>query len=93
MQLVDLVRSGRCREVAATREATARFDEDRTEAAKKTVWYTGCGSWHLDDRGCSPGNPGIREWWALNPYSFSPEFRSFVEGHIQVLNEHTGLTP
>ncbi len=51
MQLVDLVRSGRCREVAASREATTRFDEDRTEAAKKTVWYTGCRSWYLDDRG------------------------------------------
>ncbi len=51
MQLVDLVRSGRCREVVATHEATDRFENDRTEAAKKTVWYTGCRSWYLDDRG------------------------------------------
>ncbi|MFQ5514847.1 MAG: flavin-containing monooxygenase [Myxococcota bacterium] len=51
MQLVELVRSGRCRQVAAAREAAARFDEERTEAAKKTVWYTGCRSWYLDDRG------------------------------------------
>ena len=51
MQLVDLVRSGRCREVVATHEATDRFEKDRAEAAKKTVWYTGCRSWYLDDRG------------------------------------------
>jgi len=51
MQLVDLVRSGRCREVSAARGATERFDVDRIEAAKKTVWSTGCRSWYLDDRG------------------------------------------
>ena len=27
------------------------FEEERTEAAKKTVWATGCKSWYLDDRG------------------------------------------
>ncbi len=51
MQLVDLVRSGRCSEVSATKEATTKFDEDRVEAAKNTVWQTGCRSWYLDDRG------------------------------------------
>lgn len=51
LQLVDLIRQGRCREIAATPEATARFDADRTEAAKKTIWMTGCRSWYLDDRG------------------------------------------
>jgi len=51
MQLVELVRSGRCREVSATAEATERFDEARVEAAKKTIWSTGCRSWYLDDRG------------------------------------------
>ncbi len=51
MQLMDLVLSGRCREVSATQEATTQFDEDRVEAAKNTVWQTGCRSWYLDDRG------------------------------------------
>jgi hypothetical protein len=23
--------------------------------------------------------PGVREWWAQNPYAFGPEFRSYVE--------------
>jgi cation diffusion facilitator CzcD-associated flavoprotein CzcO len=50
-QLIDLVRSGRCRAVSATAAATAAFEEDRVAAAQKTVWMTGCRSWYLDDRG------------------------------------------
>lgn len=51
LQLVEPVRSGRCRSVAASREASDRFDRERVEAAKHTVWSTGCRSWYLDDRG------------------------------------------
>ncbi len=51
LQLVELVRSGRCREVCAGGKATEEFDRARTEAAKRTVWATGCRSWYLDDRG------------------------------------------
>ncbi len=51
MQLVDLVRSGRHTEVSASTEALKRFDASRVEAAKTTVWTTGCNSWYLDDRG------------------------------------------
>lgn len=51
LQLVDTVRSGRCREISATHDATQRFDADRVEAARNTVWSTGCRSWYLDDRG------------------------------------------
>src|SRR6185369_13882728 len=50
-QLIALLRAGRCREVSATQAATARFETDRTAAARKTVWMTGCRSWYLDDRG------------------------------------------
>ena len=50
-QLIELLRAGRCREVSATAPATARFETDRTAAARKTVWMTGCRSWYLDDRG------------------------------------------
>ncbi len=28
-----------------------RFEAARVEAAKKTIWATGCRSWYLDDRG------------------------------------------
>ncbi|MBW2243689.1 MAG: NAD(P)/FAD-dependent oxidoreductase [Deltaproteobacteria bacterium] len=51
MQLVELIRTRRCSEVSASQEATDRFDANRVEAAKKTVWQTGCRSWYLDDRG------------------------------------------
>jgi len=51
LQLVKRMRSGRCREIAASESATARFDAERVEAAKKTIWTTGCRSWYLDDRG------------------------------------------
>jgi cation diffusion facilitator CzcD-associated flavoprotein CzcO len=50
-QLIALLRSGRAREVSATAAATERFEAHRVEAARKTVWMTGCRSWYLDDRG------------------------------------------
>lgn len=50
-QLVEVVRSGRCRAIAASPQAAERFERDRVEAAKRTVWVTGCRSWYLDDRG------------------------------------------
>jgi cation diffusion facilitator CzcD-associated flavoprotein CzcO len=50
-QLIDLLRDGRCREVSASREAAERFEAERVEAAKRTIWVTGCRSWYLDDRG------------------------------------------
>lgn len=26
--------------------------------------------------------PGVREWWAENPYAFGPEFRSYLERFV-----------
>lgn len=37
--------------VSARHEAAERFEAERVEAAKHTVWLTGCRSWYLDDRG------------------------------------------
>jgi cation diffusion facilitator CzcD-associated flavoprotein CzcO len=51
MQLVDRLRSGEYREICATRAAMDAHEDARVEAAKKTVWVTGCRSWYLDDRG------------------------------------------
>ncbi len=51
LQLIERVRSGACREIAASREATRRFDAERREAAKKTIWTSGCQSWYLDADG------------------------------------------
>lgn len=36
---------------APTAEAAERFEEERVDAAKDTIWTTGCKSWYLDDRG------------------------------------------
>ncbi len=51
LQLLEPVRSGECHEVAPSAEAMARFDAERREAAKKTIWSTGCNSWYLDETG------------------------------------------
>ena len=51
MQLVERLRTGDCNEISATQSAMTEFEAARTEAAKKTVWMTGCRSWYLDDRG------------------------------------------
>lgn len=51
LSLVEEIRAGHCREVSASHEASEAFDEARVEAAKKTVWASGCRSWYLDDRG------------------------------------------
>ncbi len=58
MQLVEEIRTGRCREISASDSATATFDAERVERAKRTVWSTGCRSWYLDDRGI----PAVWPW-------------------------------
>jgi hypothetical protein len=51
MQLIDQVRSGSCQEVSASQTAMDQFDADRREAAKTTIWNSGCKSWYLDANG------------------------------------------
>jgi cation diffusion facilitator CzcD-associated flavoprotein CzcO len=51
LQLIDRLRSGDGRQINATPEAMERFEEARIDAAKNTIWATGCRSWYLDDRG------------------------------------------
>ncbi len=51
MQLVGRVRSGACDEICASREAMERFQAERKEAAKTTIWNSGCKSWYLDRDG------------------------------------------
>ena len=55
---VETIARGEAREIAASHEATERFELDRVEAAKNTVWVTGCRSWYLDDRGI----PAVWPW-------------------------------
>ncbi len=58
MQLVEQVRSGACREVSASHQAMEHFDAERKEAAKKTIWQSGCNSWYLDAQGV----PAVWPW-------------------------------
>jgi cation diffusion facilitator CzcD-associated flavoprotein CzcO len=58
MQLVEQVRSGACRYVSASHEAMNQFDAERKEAAKKTIWQSGCNSWYLDAHGV----PAVWPW-------------------------------
>lgn len=51
MQLLDAFDVTAGDLIAPTREATEAFEASRVEAAKNTVWMTGCSSWYLDDRG------------------------------------------
>lgn len=59
MQIIDLLRTGACAAVQVSREAFDDFDHRRKEAARKTIWATGCKSWYLD----SEGLPSI---WTLS---------------------------
>ncbi len=51
LRLIEPIRAGTCDHVSATHEALAAFEAARVEAARRTVWATGCRSWYLDDRG------------------------------------------
>jgi cation diffusion facilitator CzcD-associated flavoprotein CzcO len=51
IQLIEQVRSGACNEISASREAMARYDSERREAAMNTIWASGCKSWYLDENG------------------------------------------
>jgi cation diffusion facilitator CzcD-associated flavoprotein CzcO len=51
LRLVERLRAGAGREIAATADALERFEAARVEAARHTIWATGCRSWYLDDRG------------------------------------------
>ena len=58
LQVVDQLRSGACKQVSASRAATQRFDAERREAAKTTIWQSGCNSWYLD----ADGVPAVWPW-------------------------------
>jgi cation diffusion facilitator CzcD-associated flavoprotein CzcO len=50
-KLIDWFRSGRAREIDVSAAATEQLEAERVEAARHTIWSSGCRSWYLDDRG------------------------------------------
>ena len=51
LQLIERVRSGACGEVSPSADAMKRFDAERRDAARATIWNSGCKSWYLDAAG------------------------------------------
>ncbi|NNN21272.1 MAG: NAD(P)/FAD-dependent oxidoreductase [Acidimicrobiales bacterium] len=51
LKLISHIDSNGFKKVMPTQAALEEFEAQRVEAAKKTVWVTGCRSWYLDDRG------------------------------------------
>ncbi len=57
-QLIDLIRQGKCDAVAPSMAALEDYEARRTEAAKRTVFASGCSSWYLD----KDGVPQVWPW-------------------------------
>jgi cation diffusion facilitator CzcD-associated flavoprotein CzcO len=50
-QLLEELRSGRCREISVTQPAMDAYEVRRIAAAKGTIFGSGCNSWYLDAEG------------------------------------------
>lgn len=50
-QLLEPLRRGAAREIAPSAAAMQRFDDERRDAARRTIWASGCRSWYLDREG------------------------------------------
>ncbi len=61
LQLMEKIRAGECREIAPRVDASSSFEATRIEAAKKSIWATGCKSWYLDQHGVPASWPWSRE--------------------------------
>lgn len=58
LQLVERLAAGDCSEITPKPDALATYEAARAEAARNTIWVTGCRSWYLDDRGI----PAVWPW-------------------------------
>ncbi len=68
LQLLERIRAGECRQVSPTQRTLDDFEAERLQAAKNTIWITGCRSWYLDDF-------GIPAVWPWNFERFRAEMR------------------
>lgn len=48
---ITMIASGRACEISASHAALADYENQRIEAAKNTIWGSGCTSWYLDAEG------------------------------------------
>jgi cation diffusion facilitator CzcD-associated flavoprotein CzcO len=78
LQLLEQIRIGHCREISARADATIAFEKKRAEAAKQSIWATGCKSWYLDKN-------GVPASWPWSPARFFEEMnRPKLEFYDQV---------
>lgn len=78
MQLIERLRSGECRSIAPTAASVERFDAERIEAAKKTIWATGCRSWYIDADGVPAAWP-----WSIDRFykeMSAPKLEHYEQG-------------
>jgi cation diffusion facilitator CzcD-associated flavoprotein CzcO len=61
LQLMEKIRGGQCREITPRVDASSSFEATRIDAAKKSIWATGCKSWYLDQHGVPASWPWSRE--------------------------------
>lgn len=79
-QLLDMLRSGRYREISVTPEAMAAYEERRIDKAKKTVFGSGCQSWYLDAE-------GIPSTWPWDHNAFEEAMRKPVLEDYELVTE------
>ena len=61
LQLMEEARVRQAREINVKTEAAHGWEAVRREAAKKSIWSTGCRSWYLDKHGVPASWPWSRE--------------------------------
>ncbi|WP_420464568.1 flavin-containing monooxygenase [Panacagrimonas sp.] len=77
LQLVEHLRDGSLREIRVRPEVATAYEERRVEAARKTIWSTGCNSWYLDAQGVPASWP-----WTFSKFAQTmarPEMTAFED--------------
>jgi len=74
-QLIQLVTDQKCKSVSVSKEASKRFNQERIEQAKTTIFGTGCDSWYLDKNGVPATWPWSRQQFAEQMKT--PRFEDF----------------
>lgn len=82
MQFVRRIAAGEIGSVQPSRAATARFNAERRQAMRATVWSTGCRSWYLDRN-------GVPDLWPWTIARFRRDMRRPVFADF----DFTGVAP
>jgi cation diffusion facilitator CzcD-associated flavoprotein CzcO len=75
LQLLHRLRDGGCDEIAVSDDAMRRFDAERRDAARRTIWASGCKSWYLDREGLPTAWPFA--WDRFRAEMAAPRFEDY----------------